>query len=165
MHIDVSRAYFHAKAQRLVLLQSPVEDRMGADAGEIGSLKKSMYGTRYAPSNWERHWKRTRERLGISAGAQLEESVSSGKTPGFRNDTWRRLRAHGTDRTTDRICKQNDRDVSTQSKTHQLRVNGAHQSVEQKVALNKARKCVSAPETREGSWTGTWQLVADSRSA
>ena len=76
---------------------------MGADAGEIGSLKKSMYGTRYAPSNWERDWKGTRERLGISAGTPLEESVSSGKTPGFRNDIWRRLRAHGTDRTTDRI--------------------------------------------------------------
>ena len=30
MHIDVSRAYFHAKAQRLVLVRLPVEDRMGA---------------------------------------------------------------------------------------------------------------------------------------
>ena len=33
MHIDVSRAYFHAKAQRPVLIRLPVEDRMGTDAG------------------------------------------------------------------------------------------------------------------------------------
>ena len=54
MHIDVSRAYFHAKAQRLVLIRLPVEDRMGADAGKVGLMKKSMYGTRDAASNWER---------------------------------------------------------------------------------------------------------------
>ena len=29
MHIDVSRAYFHAKAQRPVLIRLPVEDRNG----------------------------------------------------------------------------------------------------------------------------------------
>ena len=29
MHIDVSRAYFHSKAQRLVLVRLPVEDRIG----------------------------------------------------------------------------------------------------------------------------------------
>ena len=47
MHIDVSRAYFHAKAQRLVLIR---EDRMGADAGKVGLMKKNMYGTRDAAS-------------------------------------------------------------------------------------------------------------------
>ena len=31
MCIDVSRAYFYANAQRLVLVLSPVEDRMGVD--------------------------------------------------------------------------------------------------------------------------------------
>ena len=54
MHIDVSRAYFHAKAQKLVLIRLPVENRMGADGGKIGLLQKSMYGTRDAASNWER---------------------------------------------------------------------------------------------------------------
>ena len=52
MHINVSRAYFHAKALRLVLIRLPVEDRMGADAGKIGLMKKSMCGTRGATSNW-----------------------------------------------------------------------------------------------------------------
>ena len=53
MHIDVSRAYFHAKAQRLVLVRLAVEDRVGADAGKMGLLKESMYGTRDVASNWE----------------------------------------------------------------------------------------------------------------
>ena len=35
MHIDVSSAYFHAKAQSLALARLPVEDRMGADAGKL----------------------------------------------------------------------------------------------------------------------------------
>ena len=56
IHIDVSRAYFHVEAQRPVLVRSPVEDRMGANAGKIGLLKRSMYGTRDAASNWERCW-------------------------------------------------------------------------------------------------------------
>ena len=53
MHI-VSRACFHAKAQRPVLVRLPVEDRMGTDAGKVGLMKKSIYGTRYAASNWKR---------------------------------------------------------------------------------------------------------------
>ena len=56
MHVDVSRAYFHAKAERLVLVKLPVEDCSGKDEGEIGLLKKSMYGTRDAASIWERDW-------------------------------------------------------------------------------------------------------------
>ena len=51
MRIDVSRAYFHAKAQRHVLIRLPVEDRMVADARKIGLVKKNMYGTRDAASN------------------------------------------------------------------------------------------------------------------
>ena len=54
MHIDVSRAYFHAKAQRPVLIRLPAEDRMGTDAGKIGLVKKSMCGTTDTASNWER---------------------------------------------------------------------------------------------------------------
>ena len=52
VHIDVSRAYFHAKAQTPVLIRLPVEDRMGTDAGKVELMKKSMYGTRDAASNW-----------------------------------------------------------------------------------------------------------------
>ena len=56
MHVDFSHAYFHAKAQRLVLVKLPVKDCSGKDKGEIGLFKKSMYGTRHAASNWERDW-------------------------------------------------------------------------------------------------------------
>ena len=56
MHIDVSCAYFHAKAQRTVLIRLPAVDRMGTDAGKLGLIKKSMYGTRDAASDWERDW-------------------------------------------------------------------------------------------------------------
>ena len=45
MHIDVSRAYFHAKAQSPVLIRLPVEDRVGTDAGKVGLMKKSRSGT------------------------------------------------------------------------------------------------------------------------
>ena len=45
--------HFHGKAQRHVPVKLPVEDWSGKDKGKIGLLKKSMYGTRDAASNWE----------------------------------------------------------------------------------------------------------------
>ena len=72
MHTDVSRAYFHAyfhaKAQRPVLIRFPVEDRMGTDAGKVGLMKKSMYGTRDAASNWERDWQENVKNCGFQLG-------------------------------------------------------------------------------------------------
>ena len=55
MLVGVSRAYFHAKAQELVLLKFAAEDCSGKDRGKIELLKKSVYGTRDAAVNWERH--------------------------------------------------------------------------------------------------------------
>ena len=68
MHIDVSRAYFHAKAQRPVLIRLPAEDRMGADRGKVGLMKKSMYGSRDAASNWERDWQENIKKWGFQLG-------------------------------------------------------------------------------------------------
>ena len=68
MHIDVSRAYFHAKAQRPVLTRPPVEDRMGTDAGKAGLMKKSMYGTMDAASIWERDWQEHVRHWGFQLG-------------------------------------------------------------------------------------------------
>ena len=56
MHVDVSGAYFHAKVQRPVPVTLPAEGFSGKDEGKIGLLKKNMYGTRDAASNWERDW-------------------------------------------------------------------------------------------------------------
>ena len=88
MHIDVSRAYFHAKAQRPVLIRLPVEDRMGADAGKVGLMKKSMYGTRDAASNWERDWQEHVKKWGFQLGLSSKnlfhhkENCVSGLTHG-----------------------------------------------------------------------------------
>ena len=49
-------SYLHAKAHRLVLAKLPAEDCSGKDKGNIGLLKKSMYGTRDAARDWERDW-------------------------------------------------------------------------------------------------------------
>ena len=46
--IDVSRAYFHAKARRKLYVELPPED---AEEGMCGKLEKSMYGTRDAAQN------------------------------------------------------------------------------------------------------------------
>ena len=87
-HIDVSCAYFHAKAQRPVLIRLPAEDRMGTDEGKVGLMKKSMYGTRDAASNWERDWQENVEEVGIPTRTQLKESVSPQRTPSVRTDAW-----------------------------------------------------------------------------
>ena len=79
MHIDVSRAYFHAKAQRPVLIRLPVEDRMGADAGKVGLMKKSMYGTRDAASNWERDWQGHVQKWGFNWGSARRICFTTGK--------------------------------------------------------------------------------------
>ena len=73
MRTDVSRAYCHAEAQRLVLVRLPVKDRLGVDVGKFGWLKKSMYRTRDTASNWERDWQEHIK----SWEAQLDEFVST----------------------------------------------------------------------------------------
>ena len=80
MHIDVSRAYFHAEAQRLVLVRLPREDRVGADDGKIGLLKKSIYGTRDAASNWECDWQEHVKSWGffVLDSAQRISSIKKG---------------------------------------------------------------------------------------
>ena len=126
MHIDVSRAYFHAKAQRPVLIRLPAEDRMGCDKGKVGLMKKSMYGTRDAASNWERDWQENVEKCEISTGAQLEEFVPSQRTPSVRIDTWRRFRAHWAHKETDGVQRGDDKSIPHQCKDHQLWISRKH---------------------------------------
>ena len=95
LYIDVSRAYFHAKAQRLVLARLPVEDSVGADAGKFGLLKKSMYGTRDTASNWECDWQKHVKSGGFRLGLSSKNLFHQEKASIFRDDTRRRLRAHG----------------------------------------------------------------------
>ena len=81
MRIDVSRAYFHAKAQKLVRM--PAEDKMGVDLS-----KKAMYGTRDAANNWERDEQEHLESWRYQVGTQLEQFVSSRRAASFTNDAW-----------------------------------------------------------------------------
>ena len=69
LHVDVSRAFFYAKAQRPLPVKLPVGDCSGK---KIGMLKKSMYGTRDAAFNCER----ASGKFGLRAGAQFKKSVS-----------------------------------------------------------------------------------------
>ena len=50
------------------MVKLPAEDCSGKDKREIGLLKKSMYGTRDAASNWERVWQGHLENLGYALG-------------------------------------------------------------------------------------------------
>ena len=90
MHIDVSRAYFHAKAQRPVLIRLPLEDRMGTDAGIVGLMKNSMCGTRDAASNWERDWQEPVKKWGFHMGL-------SSKNPFHHKDNRVSGLTHGDD--------------------------------------------------------------------
>ena len=56
MHVGVSRAYFHAKAQRPVLVELPAEDCSGKAKGETGLA-------------------RTSRKCGLRAGAQFKKLV------------------------------------------------------------------------------------------
>ena len=48
--IDISRAYFDAKARRPLYVKLPNEDH---EQGMVGRLNKAMYGTRDAVQTWE----------------------------------------------------------------------------------------------------------------
>ena len=49
--IDIKKAHFWSPARRRLLVELP--EGMGFPPGKVGLLKKSLYGTRDAPANWE----------------------------------------------------------------------------------------------------------------
>ena len=63
---DLSRAFAHAPATRLVYIELPPEDRGAKD--EVGRLNKSLYGTRDASLNWQWEVSRHLEGLGFRKG-------------------------------------------------------------------------------------------------
>ena len=90
MHVDVSRACFHAKAQGLVLVKLRVEECSGKDKGKIGLLKKSMYGARDAACNWEPVPPQEKENFGFDTprrpcgDRKEQESVGAQEATGER---------------------------------------------------------------------------------
>merc|ERR1711989_3021 len=63
--IDVSRAYFHARARRRVFVELLQRDH---EQGMCGLLKKAMYGTRDAAQNWEMEYTEMLRELGFKQG-------------------------------------------------------------------------------------------------
>ena len=51
-YVDVSRAYFNAKAVRPTFVKLPAEDPRAGEGNVCGRLMMSMYGTRDAAQNW-----------------------------------------------------------------------------------------------------------------
>ena len=53
---DISRAFFHAKAERDVYVQLVPEDTLPGEEGLCGKLRYSMYGTRDAAQIWHKEY-------------------------------------------------------------------------------------------------------------
>ena len=143
MHVDVSRAYFHAKAQRPVLVTLRAEDCSGKDKGKIGLLKKSMYGTRDAASNWERHWQGHLANWGYELVRSSRNPFHNKDKENFGIDAWRRLCG-------DRIAGKSvgaqeaaGERVSNQSERHQGSFGKEHQGAESEIMLGRDRGIVS----------------------
>ena len=126
MHVDVSCAYFHAKAQRPVLVKLAAEDCSGKDQGKIGLLTKSMCGTRDAASNWGKRLARASRTLEPRAWAQCKKSVS-------------RRRLHGGRIEGESVGAQEaaGERVSNQSEHHRGRFGKEHQGIEPQNMLGR----------------------------
>ena len=68
MHLDVSRAYFHALCKRPTFIHIPDEDYEAGDEWKLGRLRVSMYGTREAARNWEDTYSDILEKAGFRRG-------------------------------------------------------------------------------------------------
>ena len=86
MHVDVSRAYFHAKAQRLVLVKLPAEVCSGKDKREIELLTYQR-----CSKQWRMRLARASRALWLRAGAQFKKLVSQPEQDNFGFDTRRRF--------------------------------------------------------------------------
>ena len=133
-----------------MLIRLPAEKRMGTDAGKVGLMEKSMYGTRDAASNWERDWQGHVLKWGFQLGASSKnlfhhkEDRVSGLT-------------HGDDFVltgpTEKLME-----IERKMKEAYPRVIKEHQNVEQEVALERRRDHVSTRSQTcrracEGSWS------------
>ena len=91
MHLDVSRAYFHAKAQRPVLVKLPAEDCSGRTKGKIGLLKKSIVRYQRCSKQLGTRLARALRILELRAGALFQKLVPQQEKENFGFETRRRL--------------------------------------------------------------------------
>ena len=77
LYLDVSRAFFYARAERPVFVKLPPEDIEEGDEKRCGRLLMSMYGTRDAAVNWHNEYVSALESFGLKRGAASPCSFSS----------------------------------------------------------------------------------------
>ena len=71
MHIDISRAYFHAPVTRRTYVEIPPEDQAPGDRDLVARLRASLYGTRDAQMNWERTYANILTQAGFRRGVAV----------------------------------------------------------------------------------------------
>ena len=65
---DISRAFFHARAERDVYVQLAPEDTGPGEERMCGKLRYSMYGTRDAAQNWYKEYSGQLVEIGFTQG-------------------------------------------------------------------------------------------------
>ena len=66
--LDVKRAHFYSEATREIYVELPSEGKTESDGDVVGRLKRSLYGTRDAPLNWELTIRKIMMKLGFTQG-------------------------------------------------------------------------------------------------
>ena len=66
--LDVKRARFYSEATREIYVELPIEGKTASDGDVVGRLRRSLYGTRDAPLNWELTIRKTMMKLGFAQG-------------------------------------------------------------------------------------------------
>ena len=64
--LDVKRAHFSSEATRKIYVELSPEGKTESDGDVVGRLKRSLYGTRDAPLNWELTTRKITMNLGFS---------------------------------------------------------------------------------------------------
>ena len=68
LYTDISRAYFNAPVKSDKYVVIPDEDMEDGDIGKWGKLNFSLYGTREAATNWEKHYSEWMESQSFTRG-------------------------------------------------------------------------------------------------
>ena len=66
--LDVKRAHFYSEATREIYVVLPIEGKTASDGDVVGHLRRSLYGTRDAPLNWELTIRKIMMKLGFAQG-------------------------------------------------------------------------------------------------
>ena len=98
MHVDVSRAYFHAKAQRPVLVILPAEDCSRKGQRETQTAEEEHVRYQRCSKQLGTRLTRASRKLGLRAGAQHKTLVPQQEKENLGFETRRRLRGDKIER-------------------------------------------------------------------